>query len=87
MGLNASAYFWASALLACRVAYLAAMPWEMAEYLKTLKASAQLISGRGSQPAASLYQPRMSSGVGRPGVAPGRKAAPCGLCDLVASCV
>lgn len=58
----------ACALLACRSAYLAAMPCMITELRKVANASPQSISGAGSHPATSLYQFIHCEREGRPGV-------------------
>ena len=58
----------ACALLACRSAYLAAIPCMITELRKVANASPQSISEVGSHPATSLYQFIHCERVGRPGV-------------------
>ena len=58
----------ACALLACRSAYLAAIPCMTTELRKVANASPQSISGVGSHPVTSLYQFIHCERVGRPGV-------------------
>lgn len=74
-GLIATPYSCARSLLACLTAYLAAMPCMMIAPLKTLNESPHAISALlNEKPATSAYQASACALVGRPGVAPGRKA-------------
>ena len=58
----------AFSLLACRMAYLAAIPCMMTLLRKVAKTSPQSASGAGSQPATSAYHSKHFSRDGRPGV-------------------